>query len=120
MRNAPPGGRETRKELQVICPTGKEKFFRHNDWTAQISLKRLENFNFTRNPKRPRGMPLRYLAPSFWAHMLSARPNVIPGAPVPLKSSAVAWVTIPSGEVVTLTLQNRRSSDIAPGVCPSP
>ncbi len=33
--------------------------------------------------------------------------KVIVGAPVPFRSSVLIWVTIPSGDVMTLILQNR-------------
>jgi len=55
-----------------------------------------------------------------WAQTLPVRPRVIDGAPVPFESSALNCVTVPSGEVTTVILQNRGSSDIEPGVRPSP
>jgi len=44
--------------------------------------------------------------------MLRLMPVVVAAAPVPFKSSAVNWVMIPSGDAMTLTLQDRGSKEI--------
>jgi hypothetical protein len=44
--------------------------------------------------------------------MLRLTPMLLSGAPVPFKSSAVNCVMIPSGDAMTLSLQNRGSKEM--------